>query len=78
MTETENPWVEAWTCAWLHEANFLKSVLEAADINVLLPDQYTLGVDPFLAPALRGVRILVPAADLERAREIIASARREP
>ena len=73
MTDGENRWVEVWNCAWLHEAQFFKSVLEAARIEVSLPDEYTLGVDPFLAPALGGVRLLVRTADAARAREIIES-----
>lgn len=76
MTQVENPWVEVWNCTWLHEANFFKSVLEAAEIQVFLPDQHSLGVDPFLAPAFGGVRILVRSDDLQRAREILDSAGR--
>ncbi len=74
MTESENTWVEVRSCTWPHEAHFLRSVLEAAGIEVFLPDEYTLGVDPGLVPALHGVRVLVHSADLQRAREIIDSA----
>jgi hypothetical protein len=71
MTETENQWTEVWSCAWLHEAQFFKSLLEDAGIEVLLPDEYTLGVDPGLAPGFGGVRILVRADDVSQAREIL-------
>jgi hypothetical protein len=73
MPENESAWVEAWSCTWPHEAQFVRSVLEAAGIEVLLPDEHTLSIDPGLIPALRGVRVLVPSADLERAREILGS-----
>lgn len=69
----ETEWVEVWSCAWLHEAQFLTSVLESADIQSLIPDQYTLGVQPLYAPALGGVRILVRSADVARAREVLTS-----
>jgi hypothetical protein len=73
MAETTSQWVEVWNCAWIHEAQFLKSVLEAAGIEALLPDEHTLGVDPGLVPALGGVRLLVHADDFEQARELIES-----
>jgi hypothetical protein len=76
MIENENTWVEVWNCTWPHEAQFLRSVLEAADIQVFLPDEYTLGVDPSLVPALHDVRM--HSVDLQRAREVIDSARQEP
>ena len=73
-SEVKDQWVEAWSCTWVHEAQFLKSVLEAEGVDVLLPDEYTLGVDPFLAPAFHGVRLLVRSQDLPRARQILDSA----
>jgi hypothetical protein len=64
-------WVEVRSCNWLHEAQFLKSLLESAGIEVLIPDEYVLGVQPFYAAALGGVRVLVRHGDLERAAELI-------
>jgi hypothetical protein len=66
-----------WSCAWLHEAQFFKSILEADGIDVFLPDEHTLGVDPGLSPALGGVRMLVRPDDAARAREIIQVAAKE-
>jgi hypothetical protein len=66
-------WVEVHNCAWLHEALFLGSVLESEGIENLIPDQYTAGVQPFYVPALGGIRILVHAEDVDRARELLAS-----
>jgi len=70
----DTEWIEVGNCAWLHEAQFLASVLDSAGIQSLIPDAYTLGVQPLYAPALGGVRILVRADDVARAREVLSSA----
>jgi hypothetical protein len=67
-------WVEIWNCNSLHEAAFLKSVLESEGIKALLPDEYTVGVQPFYIAALGGVRLMVRASDAGRAKELIESA----
>jgi hypothetical protein len=64
-------WVEVRNCAWLHEAQFLGSVLDSAGIEWLIPDEYTIGVHPGFVPAIGGIRLLVHAKDLEHAREIL-------
>jgi hypothetical protein len=74
---TKDEWTEVWSCAWLHEAEFFKSILEVEGVNAFLPDEYTLGVDPGLAPAFGGVRLLVRGHDAVRAREIIESTVKE-
>jgi putative signal transducing protein len=74
MGSQQTEWVEVRSCAFLHEAEFVKSLLEAEGIEVFLPDEYTLGVDPGLAPGFGGVRILVPRAELLRARDVLESA----
>jgi Putative prokaryotic signal transducing protein len=73
MASQQTEWVEVRSCAFLHEAEFFKSLLEADGIDVFLPDEYTLGVDPGLAPGFGGVRILVRHEDLSRAREVLES-----
>jgi len=67
-------WIEVRSCNWLHEAQLFKSVLEGAGIEVLIPDEYTLGVQPFYAAALGGVRLLVRTADRDRAAELLNDA----
>ena len=57
-------------CNWLHQAQFLKSVLDGDGIESFIPDEYTLGVQPFYTSALGGVRLLVRSEDLERAKEV--------
>lgn len=59
---------------WVHDALFVKSVLEVDGIDAFLPDEHTLSVDPGLGAALGGVRVQVRASDAERAREVISEA----
>jgi len=59
------------TVMWLHEAHFIKSVLDAEGIPVLIPDEHTLGVDPFLSNAIGGARVTVRTEDLERAQNAL-------
>lgn len=67
-------WVEAKACTWMHEALFLRSVLEAAGIESLIPNEHTLNAQPLYANMLGGVRVLVRSEDFERAKEILESA----
>lgn len=58
---------------WIHDALFVKSVLEGDGIDAFVPDEHTLSVDPALGVALGGVRVQVRASDAERARLVIAA-----
>lgn len=58
---------------WVHDALFVKSVLEGDGIDAFVPDEHTLSVDPALGAALGGVRVQVRASDAERARRVIAA-----
>jgi hypothetical protein len=75
---TRGEWVVAATCTWLHEAQFLKSVLESVGIIATIPDEHTLGVQPLYSNLLGGARILVQAADLSQAQEVLESSAIEP
>jgi len=66
-------WVEVRSCTWLHEAQFLKSVLDAAGIEALVPNEHTLGVQPLYANLLGGAQLWVRPGDLERATELLDS-----
>ena len=72
MTDAPDDWVEVRSCAWLHEAEFLRSVLESGGIESMIPDEQTHGVLP-LAPMLGGVRVLVRRSDLDRAEELLTT-----
>jgi len=67
-------WVQIRNCAWVHEAHFVKSVLESEGIDVLIPDEHTLGLNPLYANALGGVRVMVRHADVKRATALLESA----
>ena len=71
-------WVVAVTRTWLHEALFLKSVLESAGIEAMIPNEYTLGVQPFYSNLIGGAQVLVRAEDKDRAQELLRSAESEP
>ena len=58
---------------WIHDALFVKSVLEGDGIDAFVPDEHTLSVDPALGAALGGVRVQVRASDADRARQVIAA-----
>jgi hypothetical protein len=56
---------------YLHEAEFIKSVLEADGIEAVIPDAFTVGVDPALSVPLGGIRVQVLKPDAERARAML-------
>lgn len=70
-SSVEDEWVEVWNCSWLHEAEFIKSVLEGDGIDVQIPDQHMVGVQPLLANAIGGIRVMVRRADADRAAEVL-------
>ena len=70
---TDEELVTVHNANWVHDALFVKSVLEGDGIDAFVPDEHTLSVDPALGAALGGVRIMVRASDAERARQVIAA-----
>ena len=73
VTMDTDDWVQVRNCNWLHQAQFLKSVLESEGIDVQLPDEHVLGVQPFYGAMIGGVRVMVRPADLQRATELLES-----
>ena len=71
-------WVEVRSCEWIHEALFLKSVLDAAGIEAVIPNEQTLAIQPLYGNLLGGVRVLVREDDFERATEILDTAAMSP
>ena len=65
-------WTVIRSCNWLHEAELLKSVLASEGIDAQIPDQYALGVEPAYS-AFGGVRLIVHADQLARAKEVLAA-----
>ena len=60
-------------CHYLHEAEFIRSVLESDGIDADIPDQYMAGVQPALGAAIGGIRVQVRSSDLERAEQSLAT-----
>jgi hypothetical protein len=63
----EDEFVTVHNGIYLHEAEFIKSVLEAEGIEAVIPDAFTVGVDPALSVPLGGIRVQVAKHDAERA-----------
>jgi len=59
---------------WLHEAAFFKSVLDAAGIEAVIPNEQTLGVQPLYGQLVGGVRVLVRESDRKQAARLLDSA----
>jgi len=55
------------------EASLMQGCLEASGIPAVLADTHLMQTDLLLAPALGGVRILVPAPYLQQAQEVIGA-----
>lgn len=70
----EQHWVVVRSCSWLQEAEFVKSLLESEGLDVQIPDEYAVGVNPGYTNMLGGVRVLVHSDQLERANEVLRSA----
>ena len=67
----EREWVEIRRCTWLHQAELIRSVLESAGLEVLIPNEHTIGVEPLLGIGLGGVPLLVRPSDAERAEKLL-------
>ena len=78
MNDSSDPnveWVVTATPTWLH---VLKSVLESAGIEAMIPNEYTLGVQPLYSNLLGGAQVLVRAEDKTRADELLQSVEAPP
>lgn len=60
-------------CNYLHEAEFIKSLLDADGIDAEIPDQYMAGVQPGLGGTIGGIRVTVRSSDLARAQQALAA-----
>jgi hypothetical protein len=52
-------------------AHIVLGKLQAAGINCHLKDELTITIDPLLSPALGGIKIMVAAAQVDRALELL-------
>jgi hypothetical protein len=53
-------------------AHIVLARLQDADINCHLKDEFTITIDPLLSPALGGIKLMVAAAQADRALELLA------
>ncbi len=61
------------TFAYPMQAKFARAQLEGEGIRCFLRNERTLDIDVFLTNVLGGYQLYVPAADAERAKEVLAS-----
>lgn len=59
------------------EANIVLNMLRHNNINCHLKDENIITIDPFLSPALGGMKLMVHHAHVERAWDLIDEAERE-
>ncbi len=52
-------------------AHITLSMLQDAGINCHLTDEYTITIDPFLSPALGGMKLMVAEPQLQRALDLL-------
>ena len=57
-------------------AHIVLSMLQDSGINCHLKDEYTITIDPFLSPALGGIKLMVAGSQLERALELLVETER--
>lgn len=69
--DQSDDWVQVRNCNWVHQAHFVKSVLESEGIEAQIPDEHTLAIQPLYGTAIGGVRVMVRAIDLQRATELL-------
>ena len=58
-------WSVVHTVTFLQDAYMIKSYLESAGIETLIPDEFTAQVNNFYTTAIGGVRLMVRTEDLE-------------
>lgn len=71
-TDLDPQWADVRSRS-LDEALWFRSVLEAAGIEALIPDEHTLALPLSSEMEPATVRLLVRAGDLERALEVLAA-----
>ena len=53
------------------DAHITMGRLEQENIRCHLQDEYTVTIDPFLSNAIGGIKLMVPAVQVERALQIL-------
>ena len=55
-----------------HEAQIARASLESAGLNAVVADEHTINANWLYSQALGGVKVLVPAAQVEEAKELLS------
>jgi hypothetical protein len=71
--ERGDRWVVLATYMNLADAYLARSVLQGSNIACAMPEEHTAGARSELVVAMQGIRLMVPASELERARDLLAS-----
>jgi hypothetical protein len=69
--DASSDWVEVRSFTTVHEALFLRSLLEGYGIAAFVPNEHTIHLNPLWTILLGGVRLLVRRDDLARAQELL-------
>ena len=56
-----------------HEVHLAKSLLESKEIDVFILDEHIVGMNWLYSNAVGGVKVQVPEADLDKAKQVLAS-----
>jgi len=67
----DNDWAVVRSCSYLHEAEFVKSLLESEGLDVQIPDEHAVSMNPGYTNLLGGVRVMVHTDQLARANEVL-------
>jgi hypothetical protein len=67
----DQDWAVIRNCSSLIEAGFLKSLLEPEGIDVEIPDEFAIGVNPGYTNMLGGIRVMVHTDQLRLANEVL-------
>jgi Putative prokaryotic signal transducing protein len=72
--DAEQRWILVRNCANIQDAFFIRAALEGSEIESLIPDEHVANMRSDLVTAIGGVRVLVRAADFDRARGLLDAA----
>ncbi|TVO57299.1 putative signal transducing protein [Denitromonas halophila] len=73
MSEDEGDWLLVARCLDPTEAYLLRACLEAAGLDAMVADANLVQTHSLIAVAVGGARVMVPEAQLERAKAVLAA-----
>jgi hypothetical protein len=72
--DADQRWIVVRNCGNIQDAFFIRAALEGSEIESLIPDEHVANMRSDLVTAIGGVRVLVRAADFDRARGLLDAA----